>query len=313
MFSIAERQAKDREGTTLKKLYGVITAMTTPFDKEGNVDVQALERAVDFQIEKGVNCLYPCGTTGEMFLMTAEQRKLVAETVVRKAAGRVTVYIHCGAMDPCEVVELANHAHDIGADGVGIVTPTYFSLDSRMMIEYYRGICEKLPKGFPVYVYVIPQLAHNDIDGATMQKIADACPDNVIGVKYSFADMRRMVDYCEVNGGTFSVVFGPDDLFLPALSMGADGTVSGCAGCIPEPFVEVYRCWKAGDLEGAKKAQFTCFDLVKKLHYGADMSIFKHVLDDRGVGGGHAKAPLLDLADETVEPLLETLRPYYKK
>ena len=89
--------------------------------------------------------------------------------------------------------------------------------------------------------------------------------------------------------------------------------VSGCAGCVPEPFVEVYRCWKAGDLEGAKKAQFTCFDLVKKLRYGADMSIFKHVLDDRGVGGGHMKAPLLDLEESAVEPLLETLRPYYNK
>ena len=81
----------------LKKLYGVIVAMTTPFDEQGNVDVEALKRSVDFQIEKGVNCLYPCGTTGEMYLMTAEQRKLVAETVVKQAAGRVTVFIHCGA------------------------------------------------------------------------------------------------------------------------------------------------------------------------------------------------------------------------
>ena len=300
-------------GIELKKLCGVTTAMTTPFDKAGNVDVPALERSVDFLIEKGVDCLYPCGTTGEMFLMTAEQRKLVAETVVKRAAGRVTVYIHCGAMYPDEALELALHAHKIGADGVGIVTPTYFTLDNRMMVEYYRGICEKLPKGFPVYVYVIPQLAHNDIDGETMQKIADACPDNVIGVKYSFADMRRMVEYCKVNGGNFSVVFGPDDLFLPALAMGADGTVSGCSGCIPEPFVEIYRLWKAGDLEGARKAQLECFDMVKKLRGGADMSIFKHVLDDRGITGGHMKAPLLDLEESAVEPLLESLRPYYKK
>ena len=87
---------------------------------------------------------------------------------------------------------------------------------------------------------------------------------------------------------------------------------TGCAGCVPEPVVETYKLWKAGDLEGARKAQFTCFDLVKKLRYGADMSVFKHVLDDRGIGGGHMKAPLLDLAEDTVEPLLETLRPYYK-
>lgn len=295
----------------MKKLYGVITAMTTPFDEKGNVDIPALERAVDFQIEKGVNCLYPCGTTGEMYLMTAEQRKAVAEAVVRRAAGRVTVYIHCGAMDPDEVTDLCLHAHMIGADGVGIVTPSYFSLDSRMLVEYYRGICKKLPKGFPVYVYVIPQLAHNDIDAETMQEIADACPDNVIGVKYSFADIRRMIDYTQVNSGNFSVVFGPDDLFLPALAMGADGAVSGCASCIPEPFVEVYRLWKAGDMEGARIAQNIAIGMVKKMKYGADMSIYKHVLDDRGVGGGHVKAPLLDLEPEEAERVLESLRPYY--
>ena len=112
----------------MKKLYGVIVAMTTPFTAEGEVDVPALRRAVDFQIEKGVNCLYPCGTTGEMYLMTKAQRKLVAETVVRQAAGRVTVFIHCGAMDPDEVVELSLHAHEIGADGVGIVTLLFVNL-----------------------------------------------------------------------------------------------------------------------------------------------------------------------------------------
>ena len=297
----------------MKKLHGIVAAMTTPFDAEGNVDVAILERTVDFEIEKGLNCLYPCGTTGEMFLMTVEQRKLIAETVVKRANGRVTVYIHCGAMKPDEVIELAQHAHSIGADGVGIVTPTYFTLDNRMLIEYYRNICSKLPKGFPVYVYVIPQLAHNDVDAETMQKIADACKDNVIGVKYSFADMRRMIDYCKINDGNFSVVFGPDELLLPALSMGADGTVSGCAACIPEPYVEIYRCWKAGDMEGARKAQLVCFDLSRKLRYGADMSIFKNVFEDRGIGGGHMKAPLMDLPKDEVEALLASVRPYYNK
>ena len=297
----------------MKKLHGIVAAMLTPFDTEGNVMVAALEQQVDFEVEHGINCLYPCGTNGEMFLMTTEQRKLVAEKVVKRAAGRVTVYIHCGAMNPNDVVELAQHAHSIGADGVGIVTPTYFTLENRMMVEYYRGICKKLPKGFPVYVYVIPTLAHNDVDAQTMQMIADACPDNVVGVKYSFADLHRVIEYCQVNNGTFSVVFGPDELFLPALSMGAEGTVSGCAACIPEPYVEVYRCWKAGDMEAARKAQLVCYDLSKKLRYGANMSIFKNIFKDRGVDGGHMKAPLLDLTPEEVKDLLETVRPYYGK
>ena len=83
----------------MKKLYGVITAMTTPFTADNKVDVAALEAQTEYLIQKGVQCLYPCGTTGEMYLMSAEERELVAETVVKKAAGRVTVFIHVGAMD----------------------------------------------------------------------------------------------------------------------------------------------------------------------------------------------------------------------
>ena len=296
----------------MKTLFGVITAMTTPFTADGQVDTEALEQQTDFLIDKGVNCLYPCGTTGEMYLMDEAERKLVAETVVRRAAGRVTVFIHCGAMHEDEVVRLCRHAHAIGADGVGVVTPSYFGVNPRAMVEYYRRVCSQLPEDFPVYVYVIPQLAMNDIDFATMQQIADACP-NVVGVKYSFADMRRFTEYLKVRGGKFSVVFGPDDLFLPALVMGCEGTVSGCSSCIPEPFVEIYRLFRAGEYDKARQAQLRCFDMTRVLKGGSDMSVFKNVQTLRGVRGGHVRKPLLDLPEAEVQALKEAIAPYLPK
>ena len=296
----------------MKTLFGVITAMTTPFTADGQVDTEALEQQTDFLIDKGVNCLYPCGTTGEMYLMDEAERKLVAETVVRRAAGRVTVFIHCGAMHEDEVVRLCRHARAIGADGVGVVTPSYFGVNPRAMVEYYRRICSQLPEDFPVYVYVIPQLAMNDIDFATMQQIADACP-NVVGVKYSFADMRRFTEYLKVRGGKFSVVFGPDDLFLPALVMGCEGTVSGCSSCVPEPFVEIYRFFQAGEYDKARQAQLRCFDMTRVLKGGSDMSVFKNVQTLRGVRGGHVRKPLLDLPEAEVQALKEAIAPYLPK
>lgn len=293
----------------MKKLYGVITAMTTPFDDNGRVDVKALEQQVEFLIDKGVDCLYPTGTTGEMYLMTPEERELVAKTVVEKAAGRVTVFIHTGAMTLQETIRLSKHAESIGADGVGVVTPNYFTVDERAMIQYYKDVCGALPEDFPVYVYVIPQLAHNDITPATMEKICDCCP-NVIGVKYSYPDMGRLLEYMRVKNGEFSVVFGADSMFLPALAAGADGTVSGCSGPFPEYFVEVYRQFKAGNLEAAKAAQDKATELVWIMKAGADMSIFKNLLTIRGVPGGHVRKPLLDLPDEDVAKLKAQVEPY---
>ena len=293
----------------MKKLYGVITAMTTPFGADGKVDTAALELQTEHLIEKGVQCIYPCGTTGEMYLMSAEERELVAETVVRKAAGRVTVFIHAGAMSQDETIRLALHAHKIGADGVGVVTPSYFTVSERAMVEYYKVVCATLPDDFPVYVYVIPQLAHNDVSAATMEKIAAACK-NVVGVKYSFADMRRVNEYLLVRGGNFSVVPGSDDLFLPALTCGCDGVVSGCSGPFPEAFVAVYKAFQSGNLEEARKAQAAATELVKIMQGGADMSIFKNILTFRGVPGGHVRKPLLDLTEEQVAELKRQVAPY---
>lgn len=293
----------------MKKLYGVITAMTTPFTADNKVDVAALEAQTEYLIQKGVQCLYPCGTTGEMYLMSAEERELVAETVIKKAAGRVTVFIHVGAMDQDETIRLAQHAQKIGADGVGVVTPSYFTVDEKAMVEYYKTVCAALPEDFPVYVYVIPQLAHNDVSAETMEKIAAACK-NVVGVKYSFADMRRINDYLQVRGGNFSVVPGADDLFLPCLACGCDGVVSGCSGPFPEAFVNVYKAFQSGDLAAARKAQVEATKLVKVMQFGGDMSIFKNILTFRGVPGGHMRKPLMDLDEADVAKLKETVAPY---
>ena len=293
----------------MKKLHGVITAMTTPFTADNELDLAALEEQVEFLIRKGIHCLYPCGTTGEMYLMSAEERKLVAETVVKKAAGRVTVFIHCGAMTEAETVELAQHACAIGADGVGVVTPSYFNVDARAMVAYYKRVCAALPEDFPVYVYVIPQLAHNDISYSVMEEIAAACR-NVVGVKYSYPDMRRTCEYLRVRDGDFSVVPGADDLFLAGLACGCDGVVSGCSGPFPEPFIAVYDAFAAGDIEKAREAQVTATKLVNLMKFGGDMSIFKNILSFRGVTGGHMRKPLLDLTDAQVEALRESVKPY---
>lgn len=293
----------------MKKLYGVITAMTTPFTENGNIDTKAVEAQVDFLIEKGVNCLYPCGTTGEMYLMTPEERELVAETVVKKAAGRVTVFIHVGAMTLEETIRLTKHAHKIGADGVGVVTPSYFTVDDRAMVQYYKDVCSSVPEDFPVYVYVIPQLAHNDISAKTMEIICEECP-NVVGVKYSFADMGRVLEYLRVKNGTFSVVFGADSMFLSALAAGCDGTVSGCSGPFPEYFVKVYEEFKKGNIEEARKAQVVATNLAWLMKSGADMSIFKNILKFRGIDGGHMRKPLLDLPEEEVKALFESVKEY---
>ena len=208
-----------------------------------------------------------------------------------------------------QTIRLAQHAERIGADGIGVVTPPFFGLKDKAMVQYYKDVASSVSPDFPIYVYVIPQCAANDITAPVMAQIAEACP-NVIGVKYSWADCIRLKDYLNIRNGNFSVLFGPDRLFLPALSMGADGTVSGVSGPMPEHFVAVYRAWLEGDMKKALEEQKIANEICEILQSGADMGIFKAVLDFRGLKGGHMRKPLLDLDEEERAALKAQISPY---
>jgi len=291
----------------MKKLFGVTTAMTTPFDSNGRVDVEAIKTMTNFLIEKGVHCLYPLGTTGEMMRLSVEERKLVAETVAATAAGRVVVYIQCGAMLQNEVIELVQHAEKIGADGVGVVTPVFFGLNNREMETFYETVAGSISKTFPLYLYNIPQCASNDIKPEVAQRLAQKCP-NIVGIKYSFPDLDRTVDYLNINNGSFSVVLGPDFLFLQGLTMGCTGCVSGISSVYPEPFVGVYNAYKKGDIGEAERLQKIAIQYIRTLRGGSNMAYFKTAQEYRGLPGGHMRAPQLDLLDSEKEELIASLK-----
>lgn len=293
-------------------MHGVINAMTTPFNEDGSVDIESLKKQVDFQIEKGVDCLYPLGTTGEMYLLSTEERKLVAKTVVEHANGRAIVYIHVGAMTTAEAIELAKHAESIGADGIGAVTPSYFGCSDRAIIQYYKDISDAVSADFPIYLYSIPQCSGNDIQPAVAQTIANQCK-NVVGIKYSYPDMVRILNYININNGDFSVLVGPDKLFLAGLVSGAKGVVSGCAGPMPEPFVAIYKLYKEGKLLEARNMQRTAIKVIDIIRAGSDMGLFKEVLRRRGVvKNSLMRRPLLELETEDGNNVWKQLEEFLK-
>ena len=276
--------------------------MVTPFNEQGQVSLEHVERLTDYLIDKGVHCLYPLGTTGEMVRLSTEERKAVAETVVKRAAGRATVYIHTGAVKLDDAVELSRHAADIGADGIGAVTPIFLGANAQEQEYYYSQIIASVPEEFPVYLYNIPQCSANDLTAATAESLANRYA-NVAGIKYSLPDMLRTGEYLAVRDGNFSVVQGTDRLFLASLAMGCDGVVSGVSCVYPEPFVAVYEAYRNGDLEKARKWQRVAVRYCETLRNGSNMAYFKAALRYRGIEAGHMRLPQLDLSPSETEAL----------
>lgn len=273
--------------------------MITPFDKEGTVNLEKVKQLTAFLVEKGVDCLYPTGTTGEMDSMTIEERKKVAEAVVKTSQGKCPVYVHVGCMTLKDTVELAKHAADIGADGIGVVTPIYFKVNPREMESYFSDIARSVPEDFPIYLYNIPQLSGNDLPVEICERLTKRHP-NLVGIKYSLPDMERTTEYTKVNEGTFSVIQGADHLLFPSMSVGCDGVISGCSNVFPEIFVKAMQSVKDCDMEAAKEQQKRVFETWKILCCGGGnaMAYMKAGLRMRGMDMGHMRRPLMDLTKE---------------
>jgi len=296
----------------MTRMFGIIVPIVTPFDEFDHIDYQATRMLVDSLINKGINCLYPCGTTGEMLKMSLQERKDFAKAVVEYAQGRVPVFIQVGASTTKETLELARHAMEIGSAGIGVVTPQFLGVNDREMEEYYVEVANSIPKDFPVYLYNIPQCAGNDIKPTVVNSIVRRA-SNVVGIKYSYPDFIRFKDYLLCNDGNFDVVVGPDRLFLPAMAMGCVGTVTGCAQCCPEPFVAEYKAIKAGDWEKARQLQIQANEMCEIVHAGANMAYFKAALEYNGLPRTYMRKPALDLTEEERNEFITQFASYKKK
>ncbi len=292
----------------MKRLSGVVIPVITPLTDEDKIDVESLKSLTDYCIEGGMTCLYPCGTTGEMMYLTVEERKLIAETVVKQAAGRVPVYIHVGAWNQADTIDLAKHAVKIGADGIGVLTPSFYAISDKGLIDYYVAVAESVPEDFPIYMYGIKQNAINDLNKYVCQSVAGRCR-NVIGVKYSYPDMTRLQELMTVNDGNFDVLVGPDHLFEVVVAAGGKGVVSGNAMIVREHYAAIWDALQKKDYDLATKLQRRTNILNSTMCAVNNISAYKVLLKDEGIiRTTNMRRPMENLSPQQERDLLDTMK-----
>ncbi len=298
----------------MKRLTGVVVPIVTPLTADDQIDTESVKRLTDHVIEGGLTCLYPCGTTGEMMYLTVDERKLVAETVVKQAAGRVPVFIHVGAWNLSDTIELARHAVSIGADGIGVVTPVFYSISDAGLIDYYTAVARSVPEDFPVYLYGIKQNAINDINAYVCEECAKACP-NIVGAKYSYPDMTRLQELMTVKDGSFDVLVGPDHLFEAVCAVGGRGVVSGNAMIIREHYKAVWDAICSKDFDLATRLQRRTNILNSTMCAINNIAAYKVILKEEGIISTSAmRRPMENLTPEQEKALLSRMKELnYKK
>lgn len=277
----------------MKRMKDLIVPTITPFDEKGEIDEEGIKAHFDFLIKSGVQDFYILGTTGEVFLMNIEERKMVAELAVEYVGERGNIFIQVGSISTKEACDLAQHAESIEASGIGAITPFYYNVSQQEMEGYYLEIAKSVSDDFPVYLYNLPGRSTNDLLPETVSKLARV--KNIVGIKNSMEDMLRLSRLIDETPDDFEVIIGSDNILMSAILYGAKGSVSGNANVFPEIFIEFYQAMKEKNNKKAHEKQIIIRHIAKILSNGANLAYFKQALVYRGFKPSFTRKPLLGL------------------
>lgn len=232
---------------------GLIAPIPGVFDGKGEPDLAMMEKLADWYISAGAHGFFVLGSQGQGAACTIEQRKAIAEAVVRRVSGRVPVIVQVGAVDPYSSMELAAHAKSIGADAIGVVGPYYYSDRSEWeLIEQHKQV--DAAAGLPMLLYNNPQYSGYPTPPAMMAKLKEAIP-NVFGSKLANGNLGQARTYLRTLGEDF-VIFVPIDMMLPGMLVGVNGSIAaGAPVTVPEAGAQMIEAIWAGDYRRAQQIQ----------------------------------------------------------
>ncbi|MER6988920.1 4-hydroxy-tetrahydrodipicolinate synthase [Saccharopolyspora hirsuta] len=291
------------------QLSGVLTALATPFTAEGLIDVENLRRLVDRSVDGGVDGVVACGSTGEFAAMSGAERRLVVETVIDQAAGRVPVIAQTGAVSTAEAIELSRHAQDAGASVLMLVTPYYEPLTIEETVRYLRTVAGAVD--LPIMLYNLPGATGVNLAPETVGQLAGEV-DNIRYIKDTSGDMAQVCKLVHHYGDVISTFVGSDDLLLASIAEGAAGVMAGTANVIPAELVSVHRALVAGDLARARAEWSRIYPLVDAMMSAPFIQAVKEALNAVGFPAGRPRPPLSGLDAGTagsISSLAAGLRP----
>ena len=276
-----------------KRLDGIFVPHITPFTKNGKLDQNLLKTCVQHWLQSGASGLVSCGSNGEAPYLSREERKAVIETVVDEVNGKVMVIAGTGSMSTQETIAYTKDAEDIGVDAALVVTPFYFKLSNREILEHYKTLVRSV--NIPIILYNVPKFTNYSLEPNIIFQLASEF-DNVIGMKDSSGNIGAITETIKLVGDRISVLAGTAEVVLPTLMLGGTGAVIAVANVFPKMCSDLYEAFKKGKLEEASRLQkqiaYVNEVLVKKHN---QLSAIKEALSMIGLPAGYPRMPALPL------------------
>jgi 4-hydroxy-tetrahydrodipicolinate synthase len=283
---------------------GLTVAMITPF-RDGQIDVEALQRQVEFQVEAGTTCLCPVGTTGECPTLSHPEHERVISAVVEAAGRRIKVMAGTGSNSTEEALRLTRWAAKAGADAALVVAPYYNKPTQEGFYQHFRVLAQAVD--IPICIYNIPGRTGKNIEPETIIRMAEV--PNITMVKEASGSLDQASQI--INATDLTVLSGDDSLTLPLLSIGGRGVVSVVGNIVPKDVIALLEAFASGDTAAAQRWHHTLFPLCRDMLGLATNPIpIKAAMQMLGRDTGDLRMPMTRLNPAEEAKLRETLVKY---
>jgi 4-hydroxy-tetrahydrodipicolinate synthase len=288
------------------KLRGTFTALVTPF-RDDAIDETALKNLVDLQIEAGIDGIIPCGSTGEAATLSYEEHERVMELAIKFSAGRVPVIPGTGSNSTKETIELTQIAKNLGADAALVVAPYYNKPTQEGMYQHFKKVAEEV--NIPLVLYNVPGRTGVNMSPELTARLAEI--PNIAGIKEASGSVQQVADIYRLTHGSFAVLSGDDNLFLPMMAVGAVGVISVVSNVVPARVKALGKAFmEEKDIEKAKSVHMELMPLFQGMFVETNPVPVKEVLYQVGLMERDVRLPLCELSEKNRSYLVEVLKGY---
>jgi len=285
-------------------LHGIVVPLLTPFTSNDAIDEDGVRRLTRRMVAAGVHGVFPCGSSGEFWVLDDEERCRIIQTVVAEAAGDVLVYAGVGAVGTRQAIKLTRCAEEGGADALVVITPFYINPTQEELYHHYAAIARST--SLPVIPYNNPSRTGNvNLEPATMARLAEI--ENLAGIKDSSGNIGQTADYITLCPPGFAVFQGRDDMIFPSMVLGAVGGVAAEGNVAPEMCVELYDAFMANDWERSKAVQVKLAKFRRALAWGTYPAALKTAMTMIGEPMGAPRSPAAALPAAYLDRLRQIL------
>lgn len=284
----------------MEKIIGLIDAPFTPFHANGDVNLEPIAAYAAMLQKNGLKGVFINGSSGEGYMLTTDERKALAEKWVSCVPTGFKVIVHVGSCCLRESVELARHAQQIGAWGIGSMAPPFPKVGRiEELVKYCEQIAAAAPE-LPFYYYHIPAFNGAFLPMLDLLKAVDGRIPNFAGIKYTFESLYEYNQCRLYANGKYDMLHGQDETILPSLAQGgAQGGIGGTTNYNGRELVAIMEAWKRGDIEAARDHQNFAQEVINVIcHFRGNIVGGKRIMKLIGFDLGPNRVPFQNMTEE---------------